>query len=1564
MSLILTIFGLVFISELISWVGHSVLLSFVWAAYERIVHASVVKRQREVKAEVLAKKTELMQTSAQDQFARWAKLRRSVDKGLAELEKLNGELSASKASFAVKFNSMVWVLTTGLQFVVGWWYRKTAVFYLPPAWLGPMTWWMSFPFAPADVTNSAQTQHDQTKFLNANLHVIMQRPVKTRSPVYLLAVIPHHVIQPRDATHRSRPQPHFSRQGYGPFLTSWRRSSSPTGSHFLSITLCHRMAILMMTLTKIFLNELNAMEASQFASSSKTPIVAPIARAGTKAGPLVLTRDDSDYDINFDIDERDLQTLDGLIEDAYLGKPAPVTRPPRSNGLSRAPSKGIHTTLFGGVAENLSSNRTGGSSKGPLQRSKSSGPQLKKTKMWDHTAFAKSGPRRRKSNKGKGEEPADGDEANEGEEGEKPEFKQFPATFVPAVGPPPAMKPQPDLLAAKHWLYPLNLPKRDYQYNIVKHCLFDNTLVALPTGLGKTFIAGVVMLNFYRWFPDGKIVFVAPTKPLVAQQIDACHQTCGIPGRDAAELTGNNPRAMRARAWEQKRVFYMTPQTLFNDLTRDNYDIRDIVLLVIDEAHKGTGDYAYATVVRTLMAKNPHFRVLALTATPGSNPEAVQAIVDSLHIGRIEIRDEESWDIRPYINKKKVEQHIIPMNEDIVKLRDLLAKVMKGPINSIANVGLLHGGHLDPIIFHPFRAQVAMQEINSRRDGHQLAWAFPTLKNIGALARAMGYLLEASPLMCYKSLQEIAGSGRDPGSGKSSKQSKLTNDPNFKTLLRELEAQKTTGFTVHPKMEKLKTLVVQHFGQRMGDEEGDGATADQGMCDDTRVMVFVTFREAVDEIVEFLNQESLLIRATKFIGQGVDKQGKRGFAQREQLDVIKRFKAGEFNVLVSTSIGEEGLDIGEIDMIVCYESQKTPIRMLQRVGRTGRKRDGFVHVLLAEGREELNWNKAQESYVEVQQSIVRGDQLEFYGDVERLLPDHIKPEPLEMVMDIEEYNRNVAEKANDSTLPRKGDKKRKRNDDMMRNIPVGASTGFVSVADLILTQGGKKRRMSSKAVTFDVAAGEDDDTDGEIEAGVFGPKRSTSTPATVPAKSLKPVGKAQRSKSMASKADKPKKAPSDSTRTKRTSRKSVPQQLTSSQFKATGADDSDDLDIEGGIFFSKTSRKTPPRSKSKSSPQFSSPEFALAKQYSASIIDICTSSEASPAGPDPLSSPSPPIELPRSVDTVIRSPQTPRKLLCAISSTSFPTPQRSLSFTSNRNVGNPDDQDRDWDQDQDLSWLLQDSVVQRNSSPSPTQGPMTNSDIEIVYDGAAEDMLGLSSSPVASQHSPSPVRANIGRDMPPPAFAPARRFLDTSSPKVPEPTFPVRPPGKNKRAIPADSSPFEMPPLSQKRLRHLREDSSPLSARPTKRKNIKVRDTAVAGKINPWIDVEANHSGDAVSGGSSDVEHMDLESEPDRRFIQGLPETQVSPSYDQLAVYQQSLFTQPPQDGKAPAFAKPPRRHGFTRGGASGSNFRARQRVLSSPPPDVSDEGADSYMLGSFVVDDDAEISYMPSSDA
>ncbi|KAF7321865.1 Protein GET1 [Mycena kentingensis (nom. inval.)] len=148
MSLLFFIFALVFLTELIAWIGKSVLLELVYALYLRVFHAAEAQRQKALKNELLTLKAELLRTSAQDQFAKWAKLRRSVDKGLAELEKLNGEIATRRSKFSLQFNSVVWVFTTGLQFGVGWWFRKSAVFYLPPGWLGPLGWWLAFPFAP------------------------------------------------------------------------------------------------------------------------------------------------------------------------------------------------------------------------------------------------------------------------------------------------------------------------------------------------------------------------------------------------------------------------------------------------------------------------------------------------------------------------------------------------------------------------------------------------------------------------------------------------------------------------------------------------------------------------------------------------------------------------------------------------------------------------------------------------------------------------------------------------------------------------------------------------------------------------------------------------------------------------------------------------------------------------------------------------------------------------------------------------------------------------------------------------------------------------------------------------------------------------------------------------------------------------------------------------------------------------------------------------------------------------------------------------------------------------
>lgn len=212
-----------------------------------------------------------------------------------------------------------------------------------------------------------------------------------------------------------------------------------------------------------------------------------------------------------------------------------------------------------------------------------------------------------------------------------------------------------DAEAAKTWIYPVNVPLRDYQLAITKTALFTNTLVALPTGLGKTLAAAVVMYNYFRWFPDGKIVFAAPSRPLVMQQIEACHNIVGIPQEWTIDMTGQVCPTKRACFWKTKRVFFVTPQVLEKDIQSGTCLAKHLVCLVIDEAHRASGNYSYCVAIRELLAIPVQLRILALTATPGSKQPAVQHIIDNLHLSALEYRNESDPDVIPYVHDRKIE---------------------------------------------------------------------------------------------------------------------------------------------------------------------------------------------------------------------------------------------------------------------------------------------------------------------------------------------------------------------------------------------------------------------------------------------------------------------------------------------------------------------------------------------------------------------------------------------------------------------------------------------------------------------------------------------------------------------------------------------------------------------------------------------------------------------------------------------------------------------------------------------------------------------------------------------
>ncbi|KAI0662624.1 hypothetical protein C8Q70DRAFT_1128612 [Cubamyces menziesii] len=1361
-------------------------------------------------------------------------------------------------------------------------------------------------------------------------------------------------------------------------------------------------------------------------SGSKSALQSPYSApkpSSSRAPPadVIELDDSSDYGDLFDdvvVDDAALAKIDELCRQEYSrngrgngqASAQPVAGPSKPNGLARRSSKGAQLNLFGEVAtEREPPKGPAQSTRQPFQRTRSRQMplpgQARKTKKWDRTAYAKTGWRKPKPNPDKGK----GRASDEEDEEETVEFEQFPAPEVPS------MKLSADRLATKTWIYPLNKPKRDYQYNIVKKCLFENTLVALPTGLGKTFIAGVVMLNYYNWFPEGKVVFVAPTKPLVAQQIDACHKTCGIPGSAAAELTGNVSKDRRINAWRTKRVFYATPQTLLNDLIHGHVDALDIILIVIDEAHRGTGDYAYAQVVRFMMQHNPHFRIMALTATPGGKPEAVQEIVDALHISHIEIRDESDADLKKYLHTKHEKEHHVHMTEDIVVLRDALAALITPILKKVQSAGYLKNGNVNPTMLHPFRCQSTVGEMVKARAPQ---YAIGAAAQLGPLARAMGYLMENSISMCYTYLKGIAD-GFDDNGGKKA----LRKMEGFTQLMKEFEKQAARGFSMHPKMDTLKTLLVDHFAKQLPDGDG-GASAPGGQ---SRAMVFVSFRECVEEIVELLNKESPIIRAKAFIGQGTDKQGKRGYAQKEQLEVIQQFKAGVHNVLVSTSIGEEGLDIGEVDLIVCYDAQKTPIRMLQRIGRTGRKQSGQVHILLAQGREEHNWQKAQSNYQEVQHFIVRASDLEVYGDVDRLIPDDIDPQPVEMEMEIEEYVREERPSRKGSLAAGDAAPKRKRDMDPSHNIPANAAKGFVSVRELLVKNGGAKRGKKVKATDL-VHAGEDDSDDEDIEAGVFAPRRAASTSA-VPSPS-----KGKKSLTRSKTTTEPRKKKATAGPKKKGAKAAAQATLTQLDLASS---DSDDVKIEQGLPYKRLAtidesaspqRKTAKPSsaakrKGKKASRSSSPDIPLNQ----SIIDITTPevplrkahSDATMlfSSPErPLRAKRPVIRSPVQSHTRSTSPEQPlqstsrsastlsRNQNLSQSSGRFSKSPRRSTSPSSRSVtaDKPDEKEAFGGAtgDDSMAWLIEDDeepdlalvnssprqsrkeaeslalsddepLFLNSSSPPRKPSPLPTFSLSDEPEFVDEPLPPTRPSSENTRESRGKARFSHKTDMGPPALPPhiATNASPSLSDDQPPPlTFAVRAPGKLARkrvaaeALDVESSPLAMPPPSQRRLQRDRPRSpSPPPDAPPRKKKRKFRDAAEAARHNPWIDVEATHSGDELSVGSSEPDRIDAPDSDDRMFLDEPAETQMSPSYDQEAVYRRSLLTQAPG---APAFANRPVRRGQTLFGPDRPGPSRYQRAVTSSPA-VQDDEPDEYVFGSFVVEDDAEISFTggPSSD-
>ncbi len=471
-----------------------------------------------------------------------------------------------------------------------------------------------------------------------------------------------------------------------------------------------------------------------------------------------------------------------------------------------------------------------------------------------------------------------------------------------------------------------NFEPRLYQQTILNTAVSNNTLVVLPTGMGKTNIFLMLAAHRLTQYPNSKILFIGPTRPLIDQYKQVFLKHFELEEDKIAIFTGFVSPKKRAELWKTSKLIFSTPQGLENDIISGRINLEEVSLLGVDEAHRAVGDYAYVFVARQYHKLANYPRILALTASPGAELEKIEEVCKNLFIEDIEVRTAESEDVKQYIQEIKVDfvnVDLPPVFTDIKKdltnfLKDRLEKLKKWGVLRRTNVNFVSKKDLLSL-----QAQIRGRVSSGEKDF--LMW-----NSISVLAELMKIyhgleLLESQGIVSLHNYLDRLY--KDSFSTNVKAVKNIVKDPYFKSAL--FRTQKLYNEKVeHPKLIELQKIVESEFKKNKN----------------IKLIVFNQYRDNAKDIEEKLNRIEN-IKAKIFVGQQRKKD--TGLSQKEQKLMLDEFREDKFNVLVATSIGEEGLDIPKVDLVIFYEPIPSAIRTVQRRGRTGRLEKGRVIMLIA-----------------------------------------------------------------------------------------------------------------------------------------------------------------------------------------------------------------------------------------------------------------------------------------------------------------------------------------------------------------------------------------------------------------------------------------------------------------------------------------------------------------------------------------------------------------------------------------------------------------------------------------
>lgn len=481
-------------------------------------------------------------------------------------------------------------------------------------------------------------------------------------------------------------------------------------------------------------------------------------------------------------------------------------------------------------------------------------------------------------------------------------------------------------------LRPNVIEKRAYQERLVKSFLEKgNTLIVAPTAIGKTVIAAVVTAHFLE--RDKNVLMLAPTKPLAVQHSKSMVNFLNVGAKSIVLITGSTPAKKRSLTYAEAKLVCATPQCIENDIKNGSVELNKFGLCIFDEAHRAVGDYAYVFIGKECIKSG--VKVLALTASPGYEREHIEEVCRNLNIKNIEIVTEQDPDVKPYLPELKLEWVRVSLPEDFASVQLLLRQYIRESGEALIRAGLRMRKN---DFFNRARLLEMQKKISFQiaKNGRKRPALYGIASKIAAIIKVNHALLlietqGANALMSYferlyeKRKVERATAG-------------LFNDARIKKAV-ELTKELCNKNAKHPKLIKLFEVITEQLSRNP----------------ESRIIVFNHYRDSVGELTEALNSVQG-IRAKAFVGQA--KRSGTGMNQKEQTQTIEDFESGKYNVLVATSVAEEGLNIPSCDLVVFFEPVPSEIRQIQRRGRTARLRSGRVVILITRDTkdESAYWN--------------------------------------------------------------------------------------------------------------------------------------------------------------------------------------------------------------------------------------------------------------------------------------------------------------------------------------------------------------------------------------------------------------------------------------------------------------------------------------------------------------------------------------------------------------------------------------------------------------------------------